>query len=157
MGLEESLSLKKPGDFIPLVKPKKGTKGSPTRKSPNALRLMNPTSETTSLEMARLRRLSVPLTPTGISVVNEVKRFNELEDRLDQPVNLQVNKKRGKTKEDKPKDDDNKLQEVAIKSNEAVSKALSGIAKEQSSQFLTPGHQRSGHVYPADQSSFGSL
>ena len=83
VGLEESLGLRRPGDFIPLVKPKRGTKGSPTKRSQSALRLANPTSETTSLEMARLRRLSVPSTPTGISAVRDVKRFNELEDQLD--------------------------------------------------------------------------
>ena len=100
VGLEESLSLRKPGDLIPLVKPKKGTKGSPTKRSQSALRL-NPASETTSLEMARLRRMSIPLAPTGINVVKEIQRFKELEDQLDKQVDQQSPKMQGKEKKRK--------------------------------------------------------
>ena len=129
VGLEESLSLRKPGDFIPLVKPKRGTKGSPTKRSQSALRLANPTSETTSLE-ARLKKLSVPFTSTGISVVRQIKRFIELEEQLDQPVDQYTFKIKGKTKKEKVNEDDNKLQEIAMDSNEAATKALLQIAKD---------------------------
>jgi hypothetical protein len=45
------------------------------------------TSESSSLELERLRRKSLPSTPDGRSVLNDARRFKELEDRLDKPVN----------------------------------------------------------------------
>ena len=142
VGLEESLSLRKPGDFIPLVKPKRGTKGSPTKRSQSALRLANPTSETTSLEMARLRRLSVPLTPTGISVVKEVKRFNELEDQLDLPVDQYTPKRKIKNKKDKTNVDDIIIHDDGINPNETAAIALLQIAKETAEQLKDQRNKR---------------
>ena len=69
-----------------MVKAKKGTKGSPTKRSKSSLRAAVTTSESSSLELARLRRKSMPATPDGRSVVNDTRRFKELEDRLDTPV-----------------------------------------------------------------------
>ncbi len=86
VGLEESLGTKKPGDFIPLVKAKRAAKGSPTKRPKSSLRAAVTTSESSSLELARLRRKSLPATPDGRSVREDAQRFKELEDGLDKPV-----------------------------------------------------------------------
>ena len=114
----------------------------------SALRLANPTSETTSLELAWLRRLSVPSAPTRISVVRKIKRFDELEDQLDTPVDHHTPKKQGKGKEKQLKKDVViNLQDTTIESNETAAKALLQISKETSSQLDKAGSNQGLEQY----------
>ena len=71
----------------------------------------------------------MPSTPTGISVVREIRRFNELEDQLDQPVDQSAVKRKGKNKRDKINNDDVILQDDEMNSNETAAKALLQITK----------------------------
>ena len=139
MGIEESLGTKKPGDFIPLVKAKRATKGSPTKRPKSSLRAAVTTSESSSLELARLRRKSLPATPDGRSVREEAQRFKELEDRLDKPVDHQrqtdLKDKEFKDKEVKDKLKENQsshelitLQDKNPTTDEAAASALLQIA-----------------------------
>ena len=82
---EEASGPKKPGDLTLLTKEKTRTK-TPTKRRRGSLRVAVTTSSSSSLEQARLRRASLPLTPDGASLVKQVKRFKELEDALDRPV-----------------------------------------------------------------------
>ena len=110
VGLEESLGTKKPGDFIPLVKAKRTTKGSPTKRPKSSLRAAVTTSESSSLELARLRRKSLPATPDGRSVREDAQRFKELEDRLntiDHHKQKELKEKESKDKEEQDKLKDN--------------------------------------------------
>ena len=81
---DEASGHKKPGDLTLLTKEKTRTK-TPTKRSKGSLRAAVTTSSSSSLEQARLRRASLPLTPDGASLVKQVKRFQELEDALDKP------------------------------------------------------------------------
>ncbi len=82
---DEASGPKKPEDLILLTKAKTRPK-PPTKRVTGSLRAAVTTSSSSSLEQARLRRASLPLTPEGASLVKQVKRFNELEDALDRPV-----------------------------------------------------------------------
>jgi hypothetical protein len=108
------------------------------------------TSESSSLELARLRRKSLPATPDGRSVREDAQRFKELEDRLDKPVDHQKqNELRDRDLRDKQlKDKDLKekksvhevitLQEKDPASDEAAASALLQIAQETSKQLGRP-------------------
>ncbi len=98
---EEASGPKKPGDLTLLTKEKTRTK-TPTKRSKGSLKAAVTTSSSSSLEQARLRRASLPLTPDGASMVKQVKRFKELEDALDSPkVVLKTAPVRKPTKLDK--------------------------------------------------------
>ena len=155
VGLEESLGTKKPGDFIPLVKAKRATKGSPTKRPKSSLRAAVTTSESSSLELARLRRKSLPATPDGRSVREDAQRFKELEDQFNKPVDHH-NQKELKEKESKEKELKEKLLQekeskttrdiITVKdsnnnSDEAAASALLQIAHETSMQLGQPKGQ----------------
>ncbi len=82
---EEASGPKKPGDLTLLTKAKTRTK-TPTKRSKGSLKAAVTTSSSSSLEQARLRRASLPLTPDGASMVKQVKRFKDLEEALDRPM-----------------------------------------------------------------------
>jgi hypothetical protein len=107
------------------------------------------TSESSSLELARLRRKSLPATPDGRSVREEAQRFKELEDRLDKPVDHQrqtdLKDKELKDKEVKDKLKENQsshelitLQDKNPTTDEAAASALLQIAHETSKQLGRP-------------------
>ena len=155
MGIEESLGTKKPGDFIPLVKAKRATKGSPTKRPKSSLRAAVTTSESSSLELARLRRKSLPATPDGRSVREDAQRFKELEDRLDKPIDHHKQKelkekelKDNEVKELKEKKSSHELiilQEKNPNSDEAAASALLQIAQETSMQLGRPNEGQELH------------
>ena len=82
---EEASGPRKPGDLTLLTKAKARPK-TPIKRAKGSLRAAVTTSSSSSLEQARLRRASLPLTPDGESVVKQVKRFKDLEEALNRAV-----------------------------------------------------------------------
>jgi hypothetical protein len=97
--------------------------------------------------LARLRRKFLPATPDGKSVVQDARRFKELEDQLDKPVDLHTTDElKEKTlrerllqeKELKTSHAIIKLKDKNMETDEAAASALLQIAKETTKQLGRP-------------------